>query len=53
MQLLLDSLLMEAERELEMFADIDIVSLGPLDDVRLGDLFRSSQIGRMGIKMRQ
>ena len=36
MQLLLDSLLMEAERELEMFADIDIVSLGPLNDIVQG-----------------
>ena len=36
MQLLLDSLLMEAERELEMFADIDIVSLGSLNDTVQG-----------------
>jgi hypothetical protein len=34
--LLLSSLSMEASRESEMFADMDIVSLGPLDDLVQG-----------------
>ena len=42
MRLLLGSLSMEAGRESEMFADIDIVSLGPLDDVGSGDRLRGS-----------
>jgi hypothetical protein len=43
---------MEAGRVSEMFAGMDIVSLGPLDAVGSGDHLRGSQIGRMGITMR-
>jgi len=53
MRLLLGSLLMEASRESEMFADMDIVSPGSLDDLGSGECIRVSQIGRIGIKMRQ
>jgi len=52
MRLLLGSLSMEAGRESEMFADIDIVSLGPQNRHRSGDCLRGSQIGRVGVKMR-
>jgi hypothetical protein len=41
-RLLLGSLSMEAGRESEMFADKDIVSLGPLDYVGSGDRLKGS-----------
>ena len=53
MRLLLGSLLTEASRESEMFAEMDIVSPDPLDELGSGDRLRVSQIGRIGIKMRQ